>query len=51
MSGFTFFFVHETMGKSLEDMDELFGVPRSNRPAADREREAIYAKKMAVGGH
>ncbi len=51
MSIYSYFFVPETMGKSLEDMDELFGTPHSNQSAVDREREAAFAKKMAVGGH
>lgn len=38
------------MGKSLEEMDDLFGTVES-RANVDREREAAYAKKMAVGGH
>jgi hypothetical protein len=30
MATFTYFFVPETMGKSLEEMDDIFGVPETS---------------------
>jgi hypothetical protein len=56
MATFVYFFVPETMGKSLEDMDELFGAPaggsKAERDLWNSEEGKKYRKNAPVaGGH
>ncbi|KAL2913956.1 hypothetical protein HK105_206547 [Polyrhizophydium stewartii] len=41
MSAFTYVFVPETMGKSLEEMDEIFGAPSRTRKDAEKTIVAV----------
>ena len=47
MCVFTFFFIKETKGRSLEDMDILFGAVNAEQRAEDVER-VLASEKSAV---
>ncbi len=56
MATFVFFFVPETMGKSLEEMDEIFGAPEgaslAERELFKSEAGQKFLKNAPVaGGH
>jgi len=51
MASFIYFFVPETMGRSLEDMDELFGAPEGMSRAEFELSQGKNYKPRVMGGH
>ena len=51
MGVFAFFFIKETKGRSLEDMDILFGAVTAEQRAEDVERTLADEQKGAVHLH
>lgn len=48
MGVFAFFFIKETKGRTLEDMDVLFGAVTAEQRAQDLERSLAVEKKGGV---